>query len=111
MPSSHAAPSGRVRSAVLITSGTSEDWLGGIRRIAVDGLASHEATGYAGELLAPDPAAALRPGRARKVRRRTALEVTRPHVGGHPRALAWRTGSCGFPHASHGSLVGRRHAG
>jgi len=45
---------------VLITSRTSEDWLGGIGRIAVGGLASHEATGYAGELLAPYPAAALR---------------------------------------------------
>jgi hypothetical protein len=30
---------------VLITSRTSEDWLGGIRRIALGGLASHEATG------------------------------------------------------------------
>ena len=59
---------GRGRSAVLITSRPSEDWLGGIRRIAVGGLASHEATGYAGELLAPCPAAALRPGRARRVR-------------------------------------------
>jgi hypothetical protein len=63
---------GRGRSAVLITSRTSEDWLGGIRRTAVGGLASHEATGYAGELLAPCPAAVLRPARARKVRRRTA---------------------------------------
>ena len=45
---------------MLITSRTSEDWLGGIRRIAVGGLASHEVTGYAGELLAPCPAAALR---------------------------------------------------
>ena len=78
---------GRGRSAVLITSRTSEDWPGGIRRIAVGGLASHEATGYAGELLAPRPAAALRPGRARKVRRRTALDVTCPHVGGHLRHL------------------------
>jgi len=51
---------GRGRSAVLITSRSSEDWLGGIRRIAVGGLASHEVTGYAGELLAPCPAAALR---------------------------------------------------
>ncbi len=102
---------GRGRSAALITSRTSQDRLGGIRRIAVGGLASHEVTGYAAELLAPDPAAALRPGRARRVRRRTALEVTCPHAGGHPRALAWRAGSCGFPHASHGSLAGRRHAG
>ena len=44
-----------------ITSRTSEDWPGGIGRIAVGGLASHEVTGYAGELLAPYPAAALRP--------------------------------------------------
>jgi hypothetical protein len=43
---------------VLITSRASEDWLGGI---AVGGLAWHAATGYAGELLAPCPAAALRP--------------------------------------------------
>lgn len=78
---------GRGRNAVPITSRTSEDWLGGIRRIAVGGLASHEATGYAGELLAPYPAAALRPGRARKVRRRTALELTCPHVGGQVRHL------------------------
>ena len=55
---------GRGRSG-LITSGTSEDWLGGIRRIAVGGLASHEATGYAGELLAPCPAAALPDERGR----------------------------------------------
>ena len=47
---------GRGRSAVLIASRTSADWLGGIRRIAVGGLASHEVTGYAGELLAPYPA-------------------------------------------------------
>ena len=46
---------GRGRSAVLITSRASEDWLGGIRRIAVGGLNSHEVTGYAGELLAPYP--------------------------------------------------------
>ena len=63
---------GRGRSAVLITSHTSEDWPGGIRRIAAGGLALHGTAGYAGELLAPCPAAALRPGRVRKVRRRTA---------------------------------------
>jgi len=55
----------RGRSAALITSRTSEDWLGGIRRIAVGGLASHEAAGYAGELLAPCPAAALRTRRGK----------------------------------------------
>jgi hypothetical protein len=30
---------------VLITSRTGEDWLGGIRRIALGGPASHEAAG------------------------------------------------------------------
>ena len=30
---------------VLITGRASEDWLGGMHRIAVGGLASHEATG------------------------------------------------------------------
>jgi hypothetical protein len=74
---------GRGRSAVLITSRASEDWPGGIGRIAVGGLALREATGDAGELLAPCPAAALRPGRARRVRRRAVLDVTCPHVGGH----------------------------
>ena len=52
-------------SAVLITSRTSEDWLGEIRRITVGGLAVHEAAEYAGNLLAPYPAAA--PRRARRV--------------------------------------------
>ena len=68
---------------MLITSRASEDWPGGIRRIAVGGLAWHEATGYAGELLAPCPVAALWPGRARRVRRRAALDVDCPQVGGH----------------------------
>ena len=97
------------RSAVLITSRTSQDWLGGIRRIAVGGLASHEAAGYAGKCLAPCPAA-IRPRRARKVRRRTALEVTCPYVGGHLRHLPGGPAHA-TSHASHGSLVGRRHAG
>ena len=63
---------GRGRSAMLITGRISEDWPGGIRRITVGGLASHEAAGYAGELLAPCPAAALRPderGRSAGARR------------------------------------------
>jgi tetratricopeptide (TPR) repeat protein len=54
----------RGRSAVIITSRTSEDWLGGIRHITVGGLASYEAAEYAGELLAPYPAA--QPRRARR---------------------------------------------
>ncbi len=50
----------RGRSAVIITSRTDEVWLGGVRRIGVAGLAAHEATEYAGELLAACPAAASR---------------------------------------------------
>ena len=48
------------RSVVVITSRTAEDWLGPVRRIEVGGLAPEEATQYAGELLAPYPAAAPR---------------------------------------------------
>ena len=65
LPGFLEALAGRGRSG-LITGRTSEDWLGGIRRIAVGGLALHGTAGYAGEFLAPCPAAALRPGRARK---------------------------------------------
>jgi hypothetical protein len=43
----------RLRAAVLITSRISKDWLGGIRRMAVGGLASHEAAGYAGNSWGP----------------------------------------------------------
>jgi len=50
----------RGRSSVIITSRASEDWLGGVRRIAVGGLAVHEAAEYAEDLLAPYPAAQLR---------------------------------------------------
>ena len=52
------------RSAVVITSRTPEDWLGPVRRISLGGLAREEAAQYAGELLAPYPAAA--PRRARR---------------------------------------------
>ena len=52
------------RSAVVITSRTAEDWLGPFRRIPVGGLAREEAAQYAGQLLAPYPAAA--PRRARR---------------------------------------------
>ena len=48
------------RSAVVITSRTTEDWLGPIHRIEVGGLAREEAAQYAGQLLAPYPAAAPR---------------------------------------------------
>jgi hypothetical protein len=40
LPGFLEALAGRGRSAVLITGRISEDWLGGIRRIAVGGLAS-----------------------------------------------------------------------
>ncbi len=73
---------GRGRSAVLIASRASEDWLGGIRRIAVGGLASHEVTGCAGNSWCPARRRSGR-GRARRVRRRTALEVRCPRAGGH----------------------------
>lgn len=48
------------RSVTLITSRTREDWLGDVHRIQVGGLAAHEASEYAGQLLAPYPAAAPR---------------------------------------------------
>lgn len=52
------------KSAVVITSRTTEDWLGSVRRIEVGGLARDEAAQYAAQLLAPYPAAA--PRRARR---------------------------------------------
>jgi tetratricopeptide (TPR) repeat protein len=54
--------SARGRSAVIITSRTREDWLGDIRRIGVGALAPDEAAEYAGDLLAPYPAALPRRG-------------------------------------------------
>ena len=47
-------------SAVIITSRTAEGWLGPVSRVPVGGLALEEAAQYAGELLAPYPAAAPR---------------------------------------------------
>jgi hypothetical protein len=44
---------GRGRSAVLITSRITEDWLGGIRRIAVGGLASRGPQGTRGNSWRP----------------------------------------------------------
>jgi tetratricopeptide (TPR) repeat protein len=44
-------------STVIITSRTREDWLGEVRRIGVGGLDLAEAAQYAGQLLAPYPAA------------------------------------------------------
>jgi tetratricopeptide (TPR) repeat protein len=55
----------RGRSAVIITSRAHEDWLASIRHLTIGGLAPHEAAEYAGELLAPYPAAQpRRAGRA-----------------------------------------------
>ena len=53
-------------SAVVITSRTAEEWLGPVRRIEVSGLAREETAQYAGELLAPYPAAVVAPRRARR---------------------------------------------
>ena len=47
-------------STLLITSRTSEDWLGDIQRVTVGGLAAHEAIQYADILLARYPAARTR---------------------------------------------------
>src|SRR5262249_61015219 len=65
------------RSAVVITSRTAEDWLGPIRRIEVGGLAHEEAAEYAGQLLAPYPAAAAR-------RERRAVRALLGGPGGRP---------------------------
>ncbi len=52
------------KSAVIVTSRTTEEWLGPLRRILVSGLAQEEAAQYARDLLVPYPAAA--PRRARR---------------------------------------------
>jgi tetratricopeptide (TPR) repeat protein len=70
----------RGRSAVIITSRASEDWLGGIRHLAVGGLASHEAAEYAGGLLAPYPAAL--PRRAKR-----AFGELMQWLDGHPLSM------------------------
>jgi len=44
-------------SAVIVTSRASEEWLGQVRRIGVEGLNRAEAAEYAGDLLAPFPTA------------------------------------------------------
>ena len=54
------------RSAVIITSRATEDWLGPIRRIVVGGLAPEEAAQYAHALLAPYLAAVVAQRRARR---------------------------------------------
>ncbi len=67
-------------SAVLISSRTAEGWLGEVRRITVGGLAVHEATEYAGDLLAPYTAA--RPRRARQ-----AFGELMEWLDGHPLSM------------------------
>jgi tetratricopeptide (TPR) repeat protein len=68
------------RSALIITSRASEDWLGPVRRIRVGGLASEEAAEYAGDLLAPYPSAA--PRRARR-----AFAELLEALDGHPLSM------------------------
>jgi hypothetical protein len=67
-------------SAVLITSRTPEEWLGGVRRVLVGGLAAHEAAEYAGDLLAPYPAALRR-------RARRAFGELMEWLDGHPLSM------------------------
>jgi tetratricopeptide (TPR) repeat protein/tRNA A37 threonylcarbamoyladenosine biosynthesis protein TsaE len=74
----HVAAHGN--SAVLITSRTREDWLTGVRRIPLGGLAKHEAIEYAGHLLAPYPSAT--PRRARR-----AFGELMEWLDGHPLSM------------------------
>ena len=68
------------RSTVVITSRTAEEWLGPIRHIEVGGLARDEASQYAGQLLAPYPAAAQR-------RARRAFGELLEWLDGHPLSM------------------------
>ena len=74
----HLARDGR--SSVVITSRTTENWLGDVRRMSVGGLASSEAVEYAGDLLAPYPAAG--PRRARR-----AFGELMEWLDGHPLSM------------------------
>jgi tetratricopeptide (TPR) repeat protein len=67
-------------SAALITSRAAEDWLGEVRRITVGGLAAQEAAEYAGNLLAPFPAAGPR-------RSRRAFGELMEWLDGHPLSM------------------------
>ena len=67
-------------SAVLITSRSGEEWLGGIRRIRVGGLSKEEADEYTDALLAPYP-------RAAKRRREPAFADLLTWLGGHPLSM------------------------
>ena len=74
----HVARHGR--SAVIVTSRTAEYWLGNFPRVEVGGLATHEASTYAGNLLAPFSAA----GPRRKTR---AFGELLAWLDGHPLSM------------------------
>lgn len=73
-----ARPGGK--SALLITSRTTEDWLGDVRRIPFGGLRPQEAAEYADALLAPYPA-------ARQRRQSAAFAELLEALEGHPLSL------------------------
>ena len=68
------------RSTVIITSRAQEGWLGQVRRITVAGLNRAEAAQYAGDLLAPFPAAQRR-------RERRSFGELLEWLNGHPLAM------------------------
>ncbi len=68
------------RSVVIITSRAQQDWLGQVRRIPVGGLTRAEAAQYAGNLLAPFPAAQRR-------RERRSFGELLDWLDGHPLAM------------------------
>ena len=104
---------GRGRSAVLITSRSpAAPARTGSAASAASRWAAWPGTrppGTRGNSWRPTPAAALRTSAEGSPAHGARSEVSARRRSS--RALAWRAGSCGFPHASHGSLVGRRHAG
>ena len=67
-------------SVVIITSRAQEGWLGQVRRIPVAGLNRAEAAEYAGDLLAPFPA-------ARQQRERRSFGELLDWLDGHPLAM------------------------
>jgi hypothetical protein len=67
-------------STVIITSRAREDWLGRVRRMEVGGLNQAEAARYAGQLLAPYPAAQQR-------RERPSFGQLLEWLDGHPLAM------------------------
>ena len=67
-------------SVVILTSRAQEDWLGQVRRIPVGGLNRAEAAEYAGDLLAPFPAAQRR-------RERRSFGELLDWLHGHPLAM------------------------